>query len=165
MPRKRPYTSIGYLSKKKVSIDNLSIGKKNSFANVLSWSKKFKEEISLVQQYKNELKKLDDVYKDKLLLEKRMDKNDLSILKNKNRFLENKNKTLINEIKSFRNVNNILKEKIDEVNLCGICYENKINILCSPCNHICICEKCHKGVGSKCPMCREDVKKFIKVYI
>ena len=165
MPRKRPYTSIGYLSKKKVSIDNLSIGKKNSFANVTSWSKKFKEEISLVQQYKNELKKLDDVYKDKYLLEKRMDKTDLNILKNKNRFLENKNKTLINEIKSFRNINNSLKEKIDEVNLCSICYENKINILCSPCNHICICEKCHKGVGSKCPMCREDVKKFIKVYI
>ena len=61
MPRKRPYTSIGYLSKKKVSIDNLSIGKKNSFANVMSWSKKFKEEISLVQQYKNELKKLDGI--------------------------------------------------------------------------------------------------------
>ena len=80
-----------------------------------SWSKKFKEEISLVQQYKNELKKLDDVYKDKYLLEKRMDKTDLNILKNKNRFLENKNKTLINEIKSFRNINNSLKEKIDEV--------------------------------------------------
>ena len=72
-----------------------------------------------------------------------MDKTDLNILKNKNRFLENKNKTLINEIKSFRNINNSLKEKIDEVNLCSICYENKINILCSPCNHICICEKCH----------------------
>ena len=30
------------------------------------------------------------------------------------------------------------------------------------CNHICICEKCHKGVGSKCPMCREDVKKLLR---
>ena len=47
---------------------------------------------------------------------------------------------------------------------CKICFNNKIDVLCSPCNHVCICSNCSSRI-KECPMCRKQIKKFDKIYI
>ena len=47
---------------------------------------------------------------------------------------------------------------------CKICFSNKIDVLCSPCNHVCICSNCSSRI-KECPMCRKQIKKFDKIYI
>ena len=63
MPYIRPQSSLGlvppYSNRHKISLENLSIGKKNSFANVISWSSKFKEETSLIKKYSDTLNNFD----------------------------------------------------------------------------------------------------------
>ena len=45
---------------------------------------------------------------------------------------------------------------------CIICYENEMNILFKPCNHLCVCNNCSSKVDS-CPMCRTKIKEKNKI--
>ena len=62
MPNYRPYSSLGFVSKNKkktnISLDNLSIGKTNSFAHITSWTHKFKQETNFAKKYSDTLNKL-----------------------------------------------------------------------------------------------------------
>ena len=48
---------------------------------------------------------------------------------------------------------------------CKICYSNFSNILCTPCNHLCICSKCSSRIKKKCPLCRGYLNRKIKVFL
>jgi len=53
---------------------------------------------------------------------------------------------------------------------CAVCKENEKVVMVTPCNHMCFCIGCanaaiDKGVSdAKCPVCRGDVKEFVKVF-
>jgi len=53
---------------------------------------------------------------------------------------------------------------------CAVCKENEKVVMVTPCNHMCFCIGCanaaiDKGISdAKCPVCRGDVKEFVKVF-
>lgn len=47
---------------------------------------------------------------------------------------------------------------------CTFCYENPIDVIIYPCNHVCACHECI-GKLKNCPICRCEIKKFDKVFI
>jgi len=62
----------------------------------------------------------------------------------------------------------ILLEKVNkraDENLCSVCMEEKKNILLSPCNHLCVCEKCSTHINNMCPICRTPVTSTLKVFV
>lgn len=63
-------------------------------------------------------------------------------------------------IKSLRADNDRLKEQ----SLCKVCLEGEAGVVFDPCGHLCCCHECSTQLRV-CPMCREDVKKPIKVFI
>jgi hypothetical protein len=54
--------------------------------------------------------------------------------------------------------------------MCVVCYSKERNIACVPCGHKCLCEDCGTkenmatDKGCFCPMCREEVMMFMKVF-
>jgi len=157
MPYNRPHSTLGTLSlnlkKQKTSIDNLSIGKKNSFANVISWSSKFKQETSLINKYSDTLNNLQySISHSNINYDVIIDS-----LKKQNISLKNQNSIHLKQ-------NQELQQKLNDVNLCEVCFENKKNILCIPCNHISVCSNCSNHIHSKCPICRTPVTQTKIVY-
>jgi len=54
---------------------------------------------------------------------------------------------------------------------CVICLDKKRDTLIKPCKHICLCTGCARGLENSirnytcaCPICREPVKRIIRVY-
>ena len=48
---------------------------------------------------------------------------------------------------------------------CTVCYESKKLVVFYKCGHICCCENCAKRfVRNRCPVCRQRVTDYIKVY-
>ena len=73
--------------------------------------------------------------------------NKIEIMVNSNPFDDNLN--LINENINNNNENGNIsnqsknkKEKNEDENECCICYNNKINTICTPCGHACMCKSC-----------------------
>lgn len=49
---------------------------------------------------------------------------------------------------------------------CIICYNNGVNIIIKPCQHICICESCYNQLEKKkCPCCNNNIKKIKNLFI
>ena len=88
----------------------------------------------------------------KLINERIISNNKLFLETIKNDILKNENKELIDELNSVK----------DEYR-CTICYENSKKIVIEPCNHFCCCEDCLEMID-KCPICRGEIKKIIKIY-
>ena len=72
----------------------------------------------------------------------------------------------------YENENNNLElsgkppPELDINSLCVICQISKPNIVLDPCGHLCLCFSCakNKNMDIKCPICRTDIEKKIKVY-
>jgi hypothetical protein len=60
---------------------------------------------------------------------------------------------------------NINKKLEDQNMLCCICVTEKKVIKISPCNHLCVCDKCINTLNSKCPMCRGKINSYEKIYL
>ena len=54
----------------------------------------------------------------------------------------------------------------DEPKVCVVCMANKINTVCVPCGHRCICDECLTAIKKlgECPVCRQNTTKIIKTY-
>lgn len=50
-----------------------------------------------------------------------------------------------------------------EQETCKVCFGRKSNCLFVPCGHLCCCIECG-GVQKRCPLCRKQLTKMIKVY-
>ena len=49
--------------------------------------------------------------------------------------------------------------------ICCMCLDKPSHYMFSPCNHLCACESCKNGIdNNRCPICRKDYKKIIRVY-
>jgi hypothetical protein len=50
--------------------------------------------------------------------------------------------------------------------MCVICMSEEKSIACVPCGHKCLCEGCgnHDIAGDTCPMCRETIGMFMRVF-
>lgn len=48
---------------------------------------------------------------------------------------------------------------------CQVCLDAEAKILCTPCNHIPVCQDCYNKpeVNSQCPICRSDINSIIKL--
>ena len=56
------------------------------------------------------------------------------------------------------------QENNSENNICLVCYDNKRNILFSPCNHLCCCNICSNNFTT-CPYCRIVIENKTTIYI
>ena len=63
----------------------------------------------------------------------------------------------------MRSTVNKLNNEIEDATICKVCMENPLDTLITPCNHLCICKDCSKRVKN-CPICRQLIKKKIRVY-
>lgn len=51
--------------------------------------------------------------------------------------------------------------------LCSICFEQPANYAAVPCGHKCGCGECFRNImerGGRCPICRADIERVIRVY-
>ena len=58
------------------------------------------------------------------------------------------------------------EQKFDEMT-CAVCKAEKKTVLLQPCNHLCLCVSCVKPVlkyNRICPICREHVVQWTKIY-
>jgi len=106
-------------------------------------------------------KKLEDLNLKINLLETN-DKNNLYIIKQQ----EDQIMQFNSKIKC---VENHKKQLEDQMN-CKICFRKQSNIVLQPCNHYVLCEDCELSIrnsvqGKKCPICRKQYSRFIKIYI
>jgi len=51
--------------------------------------------------------------------------------------------------------------------VCKICYENPLDILLLPCNHLCICEACANSshLLERCPVCNGPIERKQKIFV
>ena len=131
---------------------------KKYFNCELKGTKKCEEYNDLLLKKQNYLNKYEKLY----LIYNKHQINDLDYYELKN--LEAKIISTLNNFKIIKNKK--LKEKT-KGNMfgkknCVVCFENEINILLKPCNHLCTCEKCTKKIDS-CPMCRKKIKEINKI--
>lgn len=131
---------------------------KKYFNCELKGTKKCEEYNDLLLKKQNYLNKYEKLY----LIYNKYQINDLDYYELKN--LEAKIISTLNNFKIIKNKK--LKEKT-KGNMfgkknCVVCFENEINILLKPCNHLCTCEKCTKKIDS-CPMCRKKIKEINKI--
>nr|CCA25731.1 conserved hypothetical protein [Albugo laibachii Nc14] len=53
----------------------------------------------------------------------------------------------------------------EEIKACVICLTNEKSILCLPCRHLCLCERCScREEVTKCPMCRLEIEEKLLIY-
>lgn len=158
---KRAKTVLGIKYKKKNYYNgSLSVGMNNSYGKIIkpTWSEKYNK------LSKNEDMVLDNLLGNKYSLIKVRDYIDRKISKYSNIIPKNNNYDLINELKEYKQLNCSLKNELNEINNCKICFSNKMDVLCQPCGHLCICSNCSKRC-LKCPICRKNIKKYVKVFM
>ena len=151
---KRSKTVCGIRQKKQIGhLQSLSVG----LIIKPTWSEKY-----------NKLSKNNDLVLDELLgtkysLIQVKDYIDRKISKY-NHILPVNNNDLVLELKEYKSLNSKLKNDLSEIQNCKICFSKKMDVLCRPCNHLCLCSSCSKKC-SKCPICRKDVKKYLKIFV
>jgi len=61
-----------------------------------------------------------------------------------------------------------LKEANDDLRNCKICFDNVMNVVVRPCNHLAICSDCAAGLTKKgnteCPICRKKVNDHLTIF-
>tara|TARA_B100001175_G_C19510816_1_gene643746 strand:+ start:3012 stop:3536 length:525 start_codon:yes stop_codon:yes gene_type:complete len=157
---KRSKTVCGIRQKKQIGhLQSLSVGLSKSYGKLIkpTWSEKY-----------NKLSKNNDLVLDELLgtkysLIQVKDYIDRKISKY-NHILPVNNNDLVLELKEYKSLNSKLKNDLSEIQNCKICFSKKMDVLCRPCNHLCLCSSCSKKC-SKCPICRKDVKKYLKIFV
>lgn len=61
-------------------------------------------------------------------------------------------------------ISNIQESALFSDKICNVCQDNKINIVFQDCKHRFICEYCLTEEFKICPICKERIKKFVRVY-
>lgn len=54
-------------------------------------------------------------------------------------------------------------QKIKEERICKICFDRETSIVLIPCGHFVSCKICSLSL-SDCPICRSEIKEFVKTY-
>ena len=59
------------------------------------------------------------------------------------------------------------RDSIDDRNVCCICLSNKLNTICIPCGHACMCKGCSKKYNNNdgCPICRKKINNVFDMFI
>lgn len=85
-------------------------------------------------------------------------------------FLELKDKCIINQKDKFIEKNNLLInelkdeiQRLSDLTFCGICYEEKIQVVFLPCRHFFCCHPC-ASVFRNCPMCKQGIRDTVAVF-
>jgi len=55
-------------------------------------------------------------------------------------------------------------EETERLRECKICMDEKINTVCVPCGHQCLCVGCSKKIQGQCPICKQAVEQVIKTF-
>lgn len=60
------------------------------------------------------------------------------------------------------------KERLEEENMCAVCFENPKDAVLVPCGHNTCCFKCASEISmqrvKRCPVCRSNFDQVIRVY-
>ena len=56
-------------------------------------------------------------------------------------------------------------EASNKDNECNICYIYEKKYACVPCGHRCMCGNCANKINDRCPICKEQIKDIIKIYL
>ena len=68
--------------------------------------------------------------------------------------IPSQNQTSVNSIE-------VSKRKLEE---CLICLTEEKQLTCMPCGHLCACVPCGYALQS-CPLCREEIQSFVRIYV
>jgi len=60
----------------------------------------------------------------------------------------------------FINIKQELKSRLK----CVVCMDNAYNLICIPCGHTCLCQFCADKTNQICPICRQSVKYYKKIF-
>lgn len=71
--------------------------------------------------------------------------------------------TIGQSVKEVPTVSQDYKREDLDILICQICLDKKCEILFLPCAHLASCLQCSNAFN-KCPVCRKDIKKKIKVF-
>ena len=142
--------------------------------------KKKENELEILNFLENKFSKIDNeleskifgILKNKKIMELNSLNYGIETLKN-NYIIEKKKLDEILEIKnniySFLKSNekkykDDLEKKVNPNYLCNICFDNRCDIVLSPCGHM-YCHNCFKKENKICHICRKPVNDIIKIYI
>lgn len=73
--------------------------------------------------------------------------------------------TILDSVYGLRNSSLVNRPNGDK---CLICMTNDIDVMISPCNHMCLCYECiesYKQSTNLCPMCRRAIGSFVKMVL
>lgn len=107
---------------------------------------------------KGKQKAQDDETREKIRREKELEKQ-------AQKQFENENKQEIMELN--KKYLEIQKNIVNNIELCGICLDNKADSCTNPCGHLNFCNECINDwfkTNKKCPTCRSEISSIIKVY-
>tara|TARA_B100000131_G_C17943305_1_gene543282 strand:- start:128 stop:511 length:384 start_codon:yes stop_codon:yes gene_type:complete len=97
----------------------------------------------------------------RILIQIQLENSKLKLLKKISNFY---NEKLLKKKEEYINFNIQLK-KIDKL-ICKICLENTSDCIIEPCMHYCCCIECiEKITNNKCPICRNNFTKYLKIFI
>lgn len=96
------------------------------------------------------------------------------IVKERNRFTDELTNLKDNVSSQLENIyNNYSKSNMGKLeaalksvddDMCQVCYDNKIDILISPCGHMVACENCMNVLDNNCPLCRTPITNKTKIF-
>lgn len=73
------------------------------------------------------------------------------------------------QLPSLDALNISLDQAVTRNVLCVVCLSAQRELMCRPCNHLCLCRECAKAMGERsyteCPMCRKEVTNLEVVYL
>jgi len=52
----------------------------------------------------------------------------------------------------------------DGASACAVCLNKKIQTVCIPCGHRCLCLDCSKVVNTECPICRNKIQQIMQTF-
>ncbi len=53
----------------------------------------------------------------------------------------------------------------ESTGFCSVCWINDLDIMISPCNHVCLCNNCASKIVEDCLICKGPIEERITVYI
>jgi len=139
----------------------------NSISNKINYNYNYETPVSkLIDSTSNDISKNTITTEMKIINDYKNNKkmNNNMIIKNNNNNIENVNNYPLYPYDESNNNNESIN--LDQNKMCIICHMNQRDIAFEPCGHVICCHFCIEDLNKKpCPICKQKIKKNIKLFI
>jgi hypothetical protein len=144
---------LSYLSNKNLVVSNISFFKKLSHSRVECWKSFSWKKPSRIKEILFHIQQIGKYIKPIIFLSDAIG----------GASLERKQIEFLPTFKVFSSPKP-LEENDPQIISCSVCFENKKNILFTPCSHITCCSSCAQKCQD-CPICRKTIDNMIEVFL